>query len=231
MSAEAAIETPAIPDELFEQCSSKNDWCVLPDGHSGRCRASLPGQPKPGKPHKRSTAGRPPAASTRSRASTKPSLMPALWTMVYARLGQTVEHIGPEPAAPPAGRVMQFQAPAAGIEIHDALAHLPLYKRVSSFVGDGGGNSPLAPIIGLIAAPALAGLMASNEALAKEIWPLFAGALQTSAIAQSKAQKERLKAMSEIQEFQADAAAALDELWGTLFAPRPQPEAADDGQV
>jgi hypothetical protein len=228
MTTEAVTE-PAIPD-LFEPCSSRNDWCVLPDGHPGRCRASLPGQPKPGKPHKRSATGRQTTASTRSRAS-KPSLMPALWTMVYARAGQAVEMMGPEPASPPAGRVMQFQAPAAGLEIHDALAHLPLYKRVSSFVGDGQGDGPLASILGLIAAPAVAGLMASNERLAEQMWPILAGALQTSAIAQAKAQKERLKAMHDIQEFQAEAAEALNELWDTLFAQRPKPQEATDASV
>lgn len=217
-----------VPD--FVPCSTKNDWCILPDGHDGRCRARAPGEKKTKSAQKRPAGAGPPGA-TRSRRAPKPSLMPALWTMAYAKLGEAVEFMGPAPAAPPAGRVMQFQAPAAGIEIHDALAHLPLYKRVSSLVGDGGGDGPFAALIGLIAAPALAGLMASNENLAQQLWPLLAGALQTSAVAQAKAQKERLKAMNDVAEFQADAQEAIDELWATLFAPRPEPQETPDAEI
>jgi hypothetical protein len=140
--------------------------------------------------------------------------------MAYARLGQVVEMMGPEPAAPPVGRVMRFQAPAAGKQLDTALRTVPAYKRITS-LGAIGDNPALEAIVSLIAAPLMAGLMASNETLAQQMWPLLASALQSAAVEQAREQKRQLAAIEEISEFQEEAVAALFELNETLFAPRP----------
>jgi hypothetical protein len=220
MSVEAAeIETPT-PDTV-EPCSKQNDWCILPDGHKGRCRAYPEGYKGTRKSHHKRPAstGSTSGASRRGRAS-KPSIAPAILSLAYARLGQAVEMIGPEPTAPPVGRVMQFQAPAAGKQLDTALSAIPLYKKVTS-LGDIGESPVLQAIINLVAAPVMAGLMASNEALAQQMWPLLAAALQSAAVEQAREQKKQLQAMDEIAEFQQEAMEALMNLNETLFAPRP----------
>jgi len=216
-------DTPTPP---ADQCP-RNSWCLKPAGHRYACQkyASKRDRERAKSSRKRSAStgsATQRSASRRGRAS-KPSLMPAVLGLAYGRAGAAVELLGPEPAGPPVGRVMQFQSIAAGEQLDALLSNVPAYKRVTAL----GSSGLMDSIASLIGAPLLAGLMATNENVARSMWPLLAASLQTSAVAMAKAQKAQLDAMEQVSEYDAEAHAMLDELFTTLFASRPEPANED----
>lgn len=137
--------------------------------------------------------------------------------MAWARIGQLVELSGPEPAAPPVGRVMQFQAVDAGERLHRLLTRVPVYRRAMLVAG----GSITEEIAALVGPPLLAGVMASGEQAQAALWPLFASMIQTSALAMAKAQREQLAALDSVSEYSEEIAGMMAALAEQLFAPRP----------
>lgn len=142
--------------------------------------------------------------------------MPAVWSFVYGTIGQAIEIQGPEPAAPPAGRVMQFQAIDAGERIHRVLGKVPVYRQATAIVGGG----ILEDLAELVAAPMLVAVMASNETARETLWPILAQSLQKSAVAIAKAQKEQAASMRAVGEYQEEAEQLVGQMFSALFAPR-----------
>ena len=224
-------DPPPPDDDAFVPCSSKNDWCRLPDGHKGRCRRYPEGTSRAEKDRERHARKRSAGAGTRSssravqrpRRTSKPTLAPAVLGMAYGQIGSIIEVAAPEPAGPPIGRVMQFQAPLAGQQLDALLANLPIYKRVTR----AGSSQLVEQIASLIAAPLLAGVMASNEAAARTLYPIFASAIRSAAVEIVKAQKQQVEAMAEIDEYSAEADELTRQFLDVMLAPREPAEAPD----
>jgi hypothetical protein len=147
--------------------------------------------------------------------------------MIYGQVGAAVEHLGPAPFSPPVGRVLQFQAPLAGQQLHTALSVLPAYKRVTEMQG----NAVIESVASLLLAPVLAGIMASNENAARTLFPIFASAIRASAVEVVKMQRTQNRAMDEVDEYAAEADALMGEFMAAMFEPREPTEAQADATI
>ena len=151
-------------------------------------------------------------------------MLPAAWSFAYGAIGQAIEAQGPEPASPPVGRVMQFQAPLAGERLHALASKVPIYRQATALAGGG----ILDDILELVAAPLLVGIMSTNEQARMTLWPILAGSLQQSAVAIAKAQKEQRDAMESVGEFTEEAQQIMEQMASSLFAPRWTPRYDDE---
>lgn len=151
--------------------------------------------------------------------------MPAAWSFLYATVGQAIESQAPEPAGPPVGRVMQFQASLAGARIHNLANKVPIYRQATALAGGG----LLDDIIELVAAPVLVGVMATSETARETLWPMLAASLQASAVEIAKMQKQQVEAMEAVGEYAAEAETIMAQMAEQLFAPRDAPRDEEGG--
>ena len=220
-----------VGDNVAPGKCPRHDWCLKDPGHRGNCRRYPDGDPRTKKAGSTSGAkpgpARKPGAAPPRRSRSRPNMLPAVWSFVYGQAGAVVEHTAPEPAGPPVGRVMQFQAPLAGARLHGLLSKLPIYQQATALAGGG----MLEDIMELIAAPLVVGVMATSEQARDYLWPILATSLQSSAVQIAKMQKEQADAMESVNEFSADAAAIMEQMAASLFAPRYRPEPDEGGQA
>jgi hypothetical protein len=207
-------------------------WCVLGAGHSGthsrRTRDEIAADQAAGRSgggkrvrHRArkaaSSTGQAPAARRPARAPK--STMQPLIGLAWSSIGQALETYGPEPAAVPAGRVMQFQAPYAAARLHPVLRQVPIYRRLDDATG--GLFDDLGP---LVLAPVLAALMASNDGFRVALLPLLVSQLEPVAVELAKAQRETRDQLRELDGLSAEVEGLMATLVAQLFAPREQPE-------
>lgn len=210
---------PEMAPPAGPETCRRTPGCPHPNGHRGRCKS-----PPKAPAASRSTTSSRPTPSGRSRTPKKKDepLWPALIGMAYGYLGAGVEMLAPAPAGAPVGRVMQFQAPLAGKQIHEALSHVPVYKRVTALSG---GDSPFGELAALLAGPIIAGVMATNPAAAEMLVPLFMASLQSSAVEMAKQQRASRDALAEVNEYAAEIEVLMGHLVANLFDP---PAGEDD---
>lgn len=198
---------------------TRREWCLKEPGHRGNCRRYAPGDPRGKKGSSKPGPARKPGAAPPRRSRSRPTVLPAAWSFVYGAIGQAIEAQGPEPAAPPVGRVMQFQAPLAGERLHALASKVPIYREATALAGGG----LLDDVIELIAAPLLVGVMASSEQARMTLWPILAASLQGSAVQIAKMQAQQREAMEQVGEFTAEADEIMRQMADSLFAPRWNP--------
>lgn len=209
--AASSPQLAAVPSADTFTCT-KQAWCGLPDGHEGWHRKAAKGAPTTGK-----TKADKPAKPSKPRPAKKASPAPGVLALLWAQAGSAVEMFAPEPAGPPAGRVMQFQAIDAGVRLDRLLQQVPAYKRAMNLTG----GRLTEDIVALVAAPVLAGVMASDMRARMALWPVFSSMLASSAVTIAKAQREQIEAMQQVEGYEQEVADLLDNLRHTLFGPDP----------
>lgn len=206
------------------QCP-RQPWCVRGAGHAGFCGKQPRGEGRAPRTRTRTRTPSPRAASSApSRRKAKASgLMPIL-SLAWSGLGQVVEAYSPEPAGPPVGRVLQFQAPYAATVLDKVLTdHVPAYKAIDAMTG--GILDELGP---LILPPLLVAVMASRPQTAAGLYPLLAGQLEQLAIAMTAERRRVRDALQQTATLDEESAKLVEELSMVLFAPRPEEPADDD---
>ena len=208
----------------------RQPWCVRGAGHPGFCGKQPKGEGR---------APRGPRTRTRSSSSSSGSSSPArssgkrkasglmpLLSMAWSVVGQAVEAYSPEPAGPPVGRVLQFQAPYAGQVLDKVLSErVPAYKALDAMTG--GVLDELGPII---LPPLLVAVMASKPAAAPALYPMLAGQLEQLAMAITSERRRVRDALAATAQLDEESAALVQELAAVLFAPRPQAKEPGDDE-
>ena len=211
------------------QCP-RQPWCVRGAGHPGFCGKRPRGEgraPRNRAKTAKTSSGRPASSPARRGKAKASGLMPIL-SLAWSGIGQAVEAYSPEPAGPPVGRVLQFQAPYAATVLDKVLTdHVPAYKAIDAMTG--GILDELGP---LILPPLLVAVMASRPQTAAGLYPLLAGQLEQLAIAMTAERRRVRDALSATAELDEESAQLVNELAQVLFAPRPEAppaEGDDDG--
>ena len=219
----ALLELPAAPAGAGP--CPRQPWCVRGAGHHGFCAKvtleEAAERKASGLPRKRvrpsrakSSAGGARSAPTASRA---PSAgMRPLLGMIWAGLGQLIENYAPEPAGPPVGRVIQFEAPYVSAHLHPVLRQVPIYKRMDEMTG--GLFDDLGPIL---LAPLIVGIMAANPAAQSVLQPMLFSQLESMAVEMAEESRRTRDKLAKKAEYDSDTQAILQALAGELFTPRP----------
>jgi hypothetical protein len=142
--------------------------------------------------------------------------MRPLLASLWLGIGQLVEMNAPEPAGPPVGRMLQFEAPYAAEQLHPHLRRLPLYRGLDEVTG--GIMDDIGP---LIMAPVIVGLMATNPALGRSLEPMLRGTLEQMAVAMVTERRKVAQALRERTDLDDEIKALLVELSEGLWGPPP----------
>lgn len=208
----------------------KQSWCVKEEGHRGYCRGTPLDEPldprgrKPARKH----PGRARTPSPRpARAPVKPkvSLLAIGVSSAWEAAGRALERRGPEPAGPPAGRVMQFEAAYAGQVLRPALRKVPILARLDSAAG-----GQATEIAALFAAPIMAAAMSIDENLRDRLTPFFVEALKPIVVAAVTERRRVVEEMRAIEEYGEEAVELMQALIAGLFAPREEPDETSPGE-
>ena len=206
----------------------RQPWCVRGAGHPGFCGKRPKGEGRAPRPPRSRSTSRPAGSSSPARSSggkRKASGLMPLLSMAWSVIGQAVEAYSPEPAGPPVGRVLQFQAPYAGQVLDKVLSEkVPAYKALDAMTG--GILDELGPIL---LPPVLVAVMASKPSAATALYPMLAGQLEQLAIAITAERRRVRDALAATATLDAESAQLVDELSAVLFAPRPEPKPEPEG--